>query len=550
MCAKTVKSTATVFTEAMRAYEDGKPAEARRLARQLIDSAPTFGGAHYLLGLLALDQKQGKRATGHLATAIAITPGQAALHLAMGRALEISGEHAEASLHFRTVLGLHPQHAEAHARLGHLLRQQGRTAEAIAHCRQTVATDPSHAEAWNTLGALLNEKGEAHEAAQCLRRALQLRPAWPSALNNFGLALKECGNLVEAATILEGAVDIRPDHAGTRTNLASVYRSLRQFEKAREHAEKATKLAPRDSDAWVELGLIRQAQGHEEGAAAAFDHATAVAPDHIKPWFCLAEACRTLGQVERAAQAYRHCLTLDPDDAHGAGLGLALTGAADTPQRAPQAYVRQLFDEYADRFDSALVNALEYRGPALLAEALARCLEQTEGLRVLDAGCGTGLAGPVLRPLAVTLDGLDLSPAMVAKARERGLYDHLHEADLEEFLKINLDRYDLIAATDVIVYMGNLTPVLAAARNALRDEGVLAFTLEKAEGSDSYMLGAKHRYAHAPDYVQKQADIAGFSVAMLEDAVTRKDGGIDVPGMVVVLRKLSRKSDHSPPPAI
>ncbi|MBR9971293.1 tetratricopeptide repeat protein [Magnetospirillum sulfuroxidans] len=548
MRAKTIKSTATVFTEAMRAYEIGKPGEARRLARQLVEASPAFGGAHYLLGLLALDQNQGKRAAGHLATAIAITPGQAALHLAMGRALDICGEHAEACLHFRTVLGLQPYHAEAHARLGHLLRQQGRNGDAITHCRHAVTADPGHAEAWNTLGALLNEIGEAHEAAQCLRRALQLRPAWPSALNNFGLALKECGNLVEAATILEGAVDIRPDHAGTRTNLASVYRHIGQLEKAREHAEKATKLSPRNCDAWVELGLVRQAQGHEEGAAAAFDHATAIAPDHIKPWFCLAEACRALGQVERAAQAYRHCLTLDPDDTHGAGLGLALTGTADTPQRAPQAYVRQLFDEYADRFDSVLVNALEYRGPALLADALARCLERTEGMTVLDAGCGTGLAAPVLRPLALTLDGLDLSPAMVAKARERGLYDHLHEAELEEFLNISPDRYDLIAAADVIVYMGNLTPVLAAARNALRDDGVLAFTLEKAEDSDSYMLGAKHRYAHGPRYVREQADFAGFAVALLEDAVTRKDGGVDVPGMVVVLRKLSRKGDQSAPP--
>lgn len=543
MRAKTVKSTATVFTEAMRAYEDGKPADARRLARQLVESAPSFGGAHYLLGLLALDQGQGKRAAGHLATAIAITPGQSALHLAMGRALEMGNEVAEASLHFRTVLNIHPHHAEAHARLGHLLRQQGRVDEAISHCRHAVAADPGHAEAWNTLGALLQQQGDPREAAQCLRRALQLRPVWPTALNNFGLALKECGNLAEAAAILEGAVDIRPDHAGTRTNLASVLRAMGQLDRAREQAEKAVKLAPRDSDSWVELGLIRQAQGHEDGAASAFDRATAIAPDQIKPWFCLAESCRAIGQTDRAAQAYRHCLTLDPDDSHGAGLGLALTGSADTPQRAPQAYVRQLFDEYADRFDSALVGALDYRGPALLADALNRCLDGRRELAVLDAGCGTGLAAPVLRPLAATLDGLDLSPAMVAKARDRGIYDSLHEAELEQFLSRRRVEYDLIAAADVMVYLGDLTPVLTAARGALRDDGILAFTVEKAENCDSYMLGAKHRYAHAADYIRRQADFAGFTVALLEDAVTRKDGGVDVPGMVAVLRKQSRKGD-------
>ncbi|MBI2240816.1 MAG: tetratricopeptide repeat protein [Magnetospirillum gryphiswaldense] len=543
MCAKVATNTAAVFTEAMRAYESGKPAEARRLARRLVEAAPHFGGAHYLLGLLALDQNQGKRAAGHLATAIAITPGQPTLHLAMGRALEISGETVEASLHFRTVLGLYPHHAEAHARLAHLLRQQGRDDEATAHCREAVNADPGHAEAWNTLGALLQEQGDPREASQCLRRALQLRPAWPAALNNYGLALKQCGNLPEAATILEGAVDIRPDHAGSRTNLASVYRAMGELEHARRHAEMAVKLARRDADAWIELGLVRQAQGHDEGAAAAFEHATAVAPDQIKPWFCLAEACRSLGQVERAAQAYRHCLTLDPDDSHGAGLGLALTGVADTPQRAPEAYVRQLFDDYADRFDSSLVGALDYRGPTLLAEALNRTLDRKQGLVVLDAGCGTGLAAPTLRPLAATLEGMDLSPAMVAKARQRQIYDALYEAELENYLNRHPDRYDLIVAADVMVYLGSLSGPLAAARTALRDGGTVAFTLERTEDSESYMLGAKHRYAHARNYVVQQAEHAGFVVTLLEDAVTRKDGGEDVPGLLVVLRKQSRKND-------
>lgn len=547
MRAKTATTTAALFTEAMRAYESGKPAQARRLAHQLVETAPSFGGAHYLLALLALDQKQGRNAVAHLATAIAITPGQATLHLAMGRALEMNGDMAEACLHLRTVLGLHPHHAEAHARLGHLLHHLGRDNEAIDHCRHAVAADPGHAEAWNTLGALLHQAGNPTQAAECLRQALLLRPSWPAALNNFGLALKECGKLDQAITVLAGAVDVRPGHAGSRTNLASAYRAARQFDLARPQAEAAVKLAPRDCEAWIELGLIRQAQGHEEGAAAAFERATSAAPDQIKPWFCLAESCRALGQNDRAAQAYRHCLTLDPDDCHGAGLGLALTGAADIPERAPQAYVRQLFDDYAERFDQALIDRLEYRGPALLGEALTRTLGPATNLSVLDAGCGTGLAAPVLRPWAAALDGLDLSPAMIAKAKAHKIYDQLHVAEIEEFLHANPRRYDLIVAADVLVYLGDLAPVFTAARGALKENGTLAFTVEKAHESDSYMLGAKHRYAHAPGYIRDQAEFAGFAIALLEDAVTRKDGGLDVPGMVVVLRKLERKDDDRRP---
>jgi len=164
-------------------------------------------------------------------------------------------------------------------------------------------------------------------------------------------------------------------------------------------------------------------------------------------------------------------------------------------------------------------------------------------LVVLDAGCGTGLAAPTLRPLAATLHGLDLSPAMVAKARQRRLYDALYEADLENYLNRHPESYDLIVAADVMVYLGDLSAPLAAARNALHDGGTLAFTLERTEESESYMLGAKHRYAHSRKYVAQQAEHCGFKIELLEDAVTRKDGGEDVPGLLVVLRKKARKND-------
>ncbi|MBX9634179.1 MAG: tetratricopeptide repeat protein, partial [Magnetospirillum sp.] len=187
MQAEQNKTVADSFSEAMRAYEDGKVAEAKRLARRLTDTAPQFGGAHYLLGLLALDAAQGKRAAESLARAIAITPRQPVLHLAMGRALEISGDVAEAGLHYRTVLSIDSTHAEAHARLGELLRRTGKRDEAMAHCRAAIAANPAHAEALNTLGALLTQTGHAAEACEVLRRALEQRPDWPAALNNFGV---------------------------------------------------------------------------------------------------------------------------------------------------------------------------------------------------------------------------------------------------------------------------------------------------------------------------------------------------------------------------
>lgn len=536
MQAQQTKSVAEYFAEAMRAYEDGRAAEAKRAAKRLTETAPKFGGAHYLMGLLALDSGQGKRATESLARAIAITPGQPVLHLAMGRALEMGGDMAEAGLHYRTVLSMDATHAEAHARLGELLRRAGRAIEAIAHCRAAIAASPVHAEALNCLGALLTEAGEAEEACAVLRKALELRPDWPAALNNFGLALRDAGRLDAAATILEGAIELRPDHAGTRANLAGIYRAQGRLDDARAEAERGTRCNARNLDCWMELGLARQGQGHWDGAAAAFERATAAAARSARAWYCLGEARRELGQLERAVKAYGKALKLDPDDLHGAALGLALAGGGPAPDKAPEAYVRQLFDDYADRFDHALVEKLEYCAPQVLADALARTVDRRGGLAIMDAGCGTGLAASVLKPYASRLDGVDLSQAMVARAAERGLYDDLAVGELVGTLAARQGAYDLVVAADVLVYLGNLEPVMAAARAALKPAGAFAFTVEKAEDAASYVLGAKQRYAHAAAYVADIATAAGFTVALLEDAVTRRDGGRDVPGLVVVLR--------------
>jgi predicted TPR repeat methyltransferase len=542
MRAKRTLTVAEAFAEAMQAYQQGKAANAQRLAKQLAEANPDFGGAHYLLGLLALDKGQAGAAIGHLARALAITPGEPALHFAMASALEKGDDLNSAILHYRSVLSADPLHAEANARLGELLRRAGRTGEAIDHCRKVVAANANHAEALNCLGALMLEAGHPEEAARHLKAALEVRPSWAAALNNYGLALHRLGRLEEAATIIAGAVEGKPDHAGFRANLASAYRALGRLDQARAEADRAVKADSRCVDAWIELGLVRQAQGHADGAAAAFDRAVAVEPRLPRAHWCLAEACRTLGQNQRAARHYRVCLNLDPDDSHGAALALALVGGAPAPDKAPAAFLRQLFDDYAENFDAALVERLDYRAPALVASALARVMRDENGavptgIEVMDAGCGTGLMAPVLRPLAARLAGIDLSSAMVAKARERGLYDELAEGDLVPLLAQRPDRYDLVVAADVLVYLGNLAPVMAAVRHCLRPMGLFVFTVERADGIASYMLGPKSRYSHARDYVLSVAAEAGFDVILVEDAVTRLEAGNDVPCLLAVLRR-------------
>lgn len=455
------------FARAMREFEAGRLIQARDLARRIEKAAPLFGGAHYLLGLVALEQGQPRRAVQHLSRAIAITPGVPALHMNMGRAEQAVGDLAAASQHYASAATLAPDYAEAHAALGTVQRR----------------------------------RGDAQAAAAAFRRALDAKP---------GLAAA---------------------HAG----LAGALLDLGAAKEALPHAEQAVERGDGQADAWLVLGLARRKCGDPDGARAAFAQAASLAPALASARFCLGEALAQAGDDQGAAAELRAYLALDPTDVQGAALLLANLGAASVPDRAPDAYVTALFDDYADRFDAELTGTLRYRAPDLLAAALDRTLgADVKGLDVLDAGCGTGLCAPFLRARARRLDGVDLSPRMVEKAAARGVYDGVQAGDMVRAMRQRPAAYDLIVAADVLVYVGPLEDVFAAASAALRPGGVFAFTVEK--GESRVELGVKNRYRHSRAYVESCAAAAGFAVCAIDEAATRHEAGQPVESLVCMLR--------------
>lgn len=292
----------------------------------------------------------------------------------------------------------------------------------------------------------------------------------------------------------------------------------------------------------LDIGLALLAAGAAADAAEAFQAALDLDPDYAAGHFSLGQACEAAGATERAVAAYRRCLDLAPEDVLGAGVRLALLGAAETPARLPEAHVRTLFDQIAPQFDRMLLDRLGYRAPALLRAAVlaARPAAATppaageRGLAVLDLGCGTGLAGAAVRDLAQRLEGVDLSPAMIARARARGLYDSLEVAELSAALAVRPGRFDLVLAADVLCYLGDLMPVFADVRAALRPGGLFACTVERA-AAPGFHLGAKQRYAHHPDTIAAWAAAAGFAVLSLSPESSRTEAGAPVPGLVAVL---------------
>src|SRR5712691_3476893 len=239
-------------------------------------------------------------------------------------------------------------------------------------------------------------------------------------------------------------------------------------------------------------------RGELSGAADLLAQALEREPGFSAAWFALADVRERLGDRAGAGAAFRRALALDPDDAQGAGLRLARLEARNAPM--PPAYVRTLFDQYAPRYEDALVRELAYCAPRLLRDAVER-VQTARGpalrfRRMLDLGCGTGLAGEAFADCCDTMFGIDLSPAMIEQARRKNLYGGLLVADLTEAIEREQARADLIVAADAFVYLADLEPLCRAAARVLETGGLFAFTTETHEGA-GIVLGEKLRYAHS-----------------------------------------------------
>jgi predicted TPR repeat methyltransferase len=205
--------------------------------------------------------------------------------------------------------------------------------------------------------------------------------------------------------------------------------------------------------------------------------------------------------------------------------------------KAPAIYVRALFDDYAERFDQHLMVDLAYAAPNRVRSMIDPYLDSVMPT-VVDLGCGTGICGPLFRPLTERLIGVDLSPGMLEVAEKRKIYDALVEADIVVYLGRHRHAFDCCFAADVLVYLGDLRPLLMAAAIALRPGAYLAFTVESATQGD-WILQRTGRYAHSRDYVRTLAQQCGFQIVALEPAILRTQGDEPVIGDVWLMQRLA-----------
>ncbi|WP_342362942.1 tetratricopeptide repeat protein [Terrarubrum flagellatum] len=360
--------------------------------------------------------------------------------------------------------------------------------------------------------------------------------AW--AWNNLGNVLKEDpATLAEARDAYETALRLAPDYPEAHNNLGVVFERARRFEDALRSYKRATELKPDYYEAYYNLGHLCVVVGQIEEGVTALSHSILLNVGGAREArVLLAHAHRRIGEPEKALEIIREWMKTEPDDPVARHMLAAHSG--DSPDRATDAYVVATFDKFAESFDARL-SMLGYRAPQIVAEALAEAHPDGRSFGVLaDAGCGTGLCGPLVRERCERMIGLDLSSGMLEKAEARG-YDELHEAELTAFLGERPATFNSVISADTLCYFGEINEFARVAFSSLRPDGVLVFTVEALEGEEGagFRLEPHGRYRHRHDFVEQRLREAGFVIETIRRDTLRKEDAKPVEGWIVTARR-------------
>jgi len=406
---------------------------------------------------------------------------------------------------------------------------------------QALRLDPRDAQTYNKLGSLYYRQGRIPEALSYFRKTLRLDPtAWEAHYNTANCYAQQ-NNMEEAAKHYAAVVARHPHQTHAQFNLGLCYVALEDFIQAEQALLIAFKQDPSLVEAARQLGHVSIALGKTEQAIAMFQQVLKQ-PEHNNQ----AEAHHNLAvlylgskHLEAALNHFEATLKRDPHNQTAQHFCAALKGHA-APCAAPLIYVEQLFDQYAPYYNEHLKQTLAYTLPSQLRNAIARCLTgNLKAGRVLDLGCGTGLCGIVFRDLALELVGIDLSAKMIAQATRLDTYEKLIQGDYQAYLENpDLQPFDIIVASDVLVYRGDLQNLFESLPKALLPGGLFIFSLETTTAVDSYELKPSGRFAHAAAYLEKLAYTHNLSILLQEEAILRSDQQQSITGSIIVLKKV------------
>jgi predicted TPR repeat methyltransferase len=407
-----------------------------------------------------------------------------------------------------------PSHAGLRKCRADVRQRMGDPEGAARDAAEAVIFDPGDAHAKAILGAAMLGLGRAADAVSCLSEAVAAAPADVNYREALASGLEKAGDADASLLALTDGIALCPASVSIRNAAILLCVRLRDFSQAVRLAEKARSVGIADA---CTFGM----KGH---------------------------ALSSLGRHDEAATAYTEALKLGPEDPYVRHLVVS-AGAMPGSKRAPEGYIRTVFDGYADYFESHLIS-LGYQVPGVIRSVLQNHPKIASDLPlgpVLDLGCGTGLVALAISDLPVgPFTGVDLSPRMLIHAKEKRLYAELREGDIIADLTTNKQRWPLIIAGDVLCYFGSITELLELVHQRLEPGGWFVFSVEQilpdhdgvVPGNGNWALQRQGRYVHSESYIYEAVCDAGFRVLRTERPVIRQEAGAGVQGLLLAIERI------------
>lgn len=379
-----------------------------------------------------------------------------------------------------------------------------------------------------------HKAGQLNEAQAGYRKVLLIKPDHADALHMMGVLAYQAGRYDEAVSLINRAKNKMLPNAGIYTNFGNVLQAMGRLDEAIAAFQNAIGLAPDNAVAYNNLGNALQKKGELDAAVTAYNNALKIDSSYAEACVNLAMTYQAQGDDVSAARSYERAVALDPGQKSAAHMLAALRG--EVTEGAPPEHIEHLFDDYAQRFESHLVDTLGYTMPGMLRAEIDKLLGPSAHFHnAIDIGCGTGLAGIEFRSACDRLNGVDLSSRMIGQAKARNVYDDLHAGDVIMLLESDHNQYDLFICADVFPYIGNIKRIFSAVSRCAKRGALFAFSTEHYQG-EGFILQPSGRYAHSQEYLRETAAGNNLSVMTMRTEKLRKQRGRWIPGDLVVLK--------------
>ena len=500
--------------------------------QKAIQIKPDYTDAYMNLGITLKNSGQLSSAVSTYKKILDIKPDDAETYYNIGNTFQVNNDLDAAVEYYQKAINSQANYSEAYNNLGTTLMDKGELDSAIKNYRKALLIEPHDAEIYYNLGNALQDKGVLDEAIECYRVAIEIAPNYANAYNNIAVALKNKGELDTAIDCYKQVLRIKPGDANAYYNMGISLKNKGEFPAALDCYKKAIKIKPDYAEAHNNMGTVLLDMFELDAAIECLQKALQIKPDYAEAYCNIGNALQEKGELNAAINSFERALHITPNYPEVRHILASLTG--ETTRSAPRAYVEKLFDSCAFKFERSLVDDLEYHTPKILSELIVANHCNGSLGSVLDLGCGTGLVGVEVRQFCSNLEGLDLSKFMIEEARKKDVYDSLAHGDILDYLATETLDFNHFIATDVFIYLGEVSEVFRLIKSRNLRNGCLSFSTEHTEEKE-FVLESTGRFSHSKSYIESLCKKFDFRLSGFEKTNLRKEKGEFIIGALYIL---------------